>query len=307
MEQSGLAAGAALDGGPQGWMRANKHFVVAASILALATAAWFIAIKTKLIFPVKRPVPWAVGQQIGEDGRWLNLATRFGPFRMVENTDQAAIEQLGPGGGEIIYSSDVLEALGISGQLGKKELAERSSNWYVSRRYLDERKIEGKSVKGAYALWYLDLTYYTGSVDLVPHTPIACLQAAGRVITGESEVTFDVTVPDRWKAWWNGKVTFSRVTSESPRGQRNRSVDYYAFCLNGKPETDRLAVRRKLTYPWVPHCYFAKIQFAPRTNTEIDSIEEADRAAGEFVRHFLPEVLKGMPTPDDVEKLKSLK
>lgn len=319
MRQSVLADAAGPEEGAGGWVRANRHFLVAASVLALATTAWFIAIQTKLIFPNKLPVPWARfeivengqsrlwKQEVGSDSRWLNLAERFGPFRLVKDTDLPAAEMLGGVSGEIIYSDDVLEALGISGNLTEKQLAERKSNWYVSRRYLDERKVQGKTLTGPYALWYLDVTYYTGSVDRVPHTPMACLLAGGRVITGEKEIAVQVAVPDRWKPWWGGQVVFNRVTSESRRGGANRSVDYYAFCLNGKPESSRYAVRRTLTYPWVRHGYFAKIQFGPRTNADIDNPEEADKAAQEFIGQFLPEVLKGMPTPDDVEKLKSAK
>lgn len=294
-----------------GWTGDNRHFLVAVGVLVLATLAWFTAIQTRLIFPIKKPVPWAAfetvengqpvtwRQEISSDSRWTNLATRFGPFELLQGD---AAEQ-GKSRGEIIYSSEVLAALGISGKYDEKQLAARTGNWYVSRLYLDSRKT---STRDPYALWHLDLTSYTGSADLVPHTPEACLLAAGRQTTGREIVTFDVAVPERWKKWWDGKVKFTRITSELP-STKSRSVDYFAFSLNGSPETDRLVVRGKLTLPWVPYCYFAKIQFAPRTDADISDIQEADRAAEEFVRHFLPEVLKGMPTPDDVDKLKSNK
>jgi hypothetical protein len=298
------------------WVRGNVHFLVAAGILVLATAVWFTAIKTQLIFPVKHPVPWPAfeiavdgqsrlwKQEVSKDSRWTNLAAEFGPFHLVGEDDRLNGSPIAQSG-EIVYSDDVLSALGIASELNEKQLADRASNWYVSRLYLDRRKTGSNAYSSPYALWHLDVTYYTGSVDLVPHTPDACLLAAGRQITGRESVTFDVAVPDRWKKWWDGKVAFTRISSELPGAVKSRSVDYFAFSLNGRPETDRLVVRGTLTLPWVPHCYFAKIQFTPRTNADIADPKEADQAAEEFVRNFLPEVLRGMPTPDDVKKLKS--
>lgn len=294
-----------------GWL----HFGLASGILLLAILGWFTAIQTRLIFPIKRPVPWAAfetvekgqtvlwRQEVSPDSRWINLATQLGPYRRLQADDLP--NSRGKADGEIVYASEILSALAISGKYDEKQLAARAGNWYVSRLYLDTRKaLAGGGFEGAYALWHLDVTFYTGSVDLVPHTPDNCLQAAGRQITGRKVVTFDVAVPDRWKKWWGGKVEFTRIDSESSRN-KSRSVDYFVFCLNGRPETSRLAVRGTLTLPWVPYCYFAKIQFAPRTEADISDVQEADKAAEDFVRHFLPEVLKGMPTPDDVDKLKS--
>ena len=82
---------------------------------------------------------------------------------------------------------------------------------------------------------------------------------------------------------------------------RRRYVDYYIFSVNGQPVTDRLVVRRKLTYPWVKHCYFAKIQFGPAT--AIGDFEDADRAAQEFVSYLLPRALEALPTSQDVQRL----
>ena len=50
------------------------------------------------------------------------------------------------------------------------------------------------------------------------------------------------------------------------------------------------------------YAYFAKIQFNPVN--EIKDAEEARQATEEFLKYMLPEVLKALPMPEDIEKLK---
>ena len=98
---------------------------------------------------------------------------------------------------------------------------------------------------------------------------------------------------------WDGQVNFRRALFARGAG---KFVQYYVFSLNGRPETSWEVIRATLSLsPWMRHCYFAKIQFAPYG--PITHVEQTDRAAGEFARHFLPEVLKMLPMPDDIRKL----
>lgn len=295
---------------PHSGSRGNFHFLLAAGILVIATTAWYSVIQAKGWWPLKKPVPWPVREEVVDgkkavwrmevspDSRWLNMAADCPPFRKLQRSDF-------PDGdkdvdGEQIYNSSILSSLNISGSLTASQLAARSSNWYMSRLYVDTRKERGAS---SLPIWHLDVTYYTGSMDLVPHTPEACLLAGGRKVVDSSPVVFRTKVDGPWSRWWNGRVKFQRVVSVDTK-RNTRSSDYYVFSFNGRPETSRLTVRRELTYPWVKHCYFAKIQFVSRTGQYADQ-EASDKAAEEFAGSILPEVLKALPTPDDVERLSS--
>jgi hypothetical protein len=89
-------------------------------------------------------------------------------------------------------------------------------------------------------------------------------------------------------------------------------VQYYIFCLNGSPKSSRNEVRFALGSLFVKHAYFAKIQFAPlpavqqaggRLVYAIANPAQADQAVADFVKHFMPYVLKALPMPKDIERL----
>jgi hypothetical protein len=301
-----------LFGRAMAWVRANVHFVVAAGILTLTAVGWHTVIVVGGWFPMKVPVPWAAFEisqpdgtkvpwkaEISEDSRWINLAAEFPPYYRMAKKGELSEKADEATSGEVVHNSSILSSLNIPSSLTESQRKARVSNWYVSRFYVDNRTFEPGKRHTPYDVWHLDVTYYTGGVDLVPHTPESCLNAGGRQVVGSSEVRFTVHVPDRWKKWWDGKIVFRRVLSEDP-ATAEKSVDYYIFSLNGRPSTSWEAVRLKLSLPWVRHCYFAKIQFALRSSVE--DIPEADKAAEHFAQHFLPEVLKGLPTPDDVQR-----
>ena len=75
---------------------------------------------------------------------------------------------------------------------------------------------------------------------------------------------------------------------------------------------DRNEVRIMLGSLFVKHAYFAKIQFAPvpavqkvggKLRYAVPSPAEADQAAADFVKQFLPHILKTLPTAQDVARL----
>jgi hypothetical protein len=103
-------------------------------------------------------------------------------------------------------------------------------------------------------------------------------------------------VPEPWQ-----EVSFRRVLYSTYDEENNvllKFVEYYAFSMNGEPETDWKKVRLTLTLPTIVRCYYAKMQFSPRW--VVHDVESIDREAEVFVRSFLPEVLKALPMPEDV-------
>jgi hypothetical protein len=100
---------------------------------------------------------------------------------------------------------------------------------------------------------------------------------------------------------WGKKVAFTRA-GFGRRGVNGQIVQYYTFSLNGYNEPSWKKVRWHLaTSPWEKYCYFAKIQFAPIA--PVTDLAATDRAAEQFVREFLPHVLKALPSSSQVELL----
>ena len=249
-------------------------------MLAISSAGWGTGIRLLEWATHKEPVPWAKGVRIDPaTRRLLTLADQFGPYRMR------------PKNGEIVLDEPTLELLGIKTPLHDgARVARRSSNWYVSRVYRDS----GESAQRR--SWRLSVYYYTGGLDRVPHVPERCLVADGARWLDSRTVRFEAATGP---APWAGGVPFRRALFARRGG---KFVQYYTFSLNGRPECSWEVVRATLSLsPWMRHCYFAKIQFAPYG--EVANLEEADRAAARFAEHFLPEVLRALPMPPDVRRL----
>lgn len=274
------------------------HFWVAAVILASSWAGWDATCRRLHLAMIKEPVPWPTGVVVDTTNfRMVSFPTQLGPFEQLKTTDAS-----GQSLGEEILKDDILETLKIGTREDKNKVQRRSSNWYLSRIYRDTRKGE----QDPYSLWRLQLYYYTGAVDKVPHVPERCGVAAGATLIGN--LSHDVlvssfTAKDPWNAAKG--LNFRRAVFEVPDEQRlfhRQQVEYYLFSLNGRPETDWKTVRGKLSMSWdTKYCYFAKIQFSPLYS--IGDLAEADRKSSEFASYFMPSIIQTLPMPEDVEKL----
>jgi hypothetical protein len=96
-------------------------------------------------------------------------------------------------------------------------------------------------------------------------------------------------------------LTFEKLDPAS--GERRQFTQYYLFSCNGQPETDRDMVRLKLTALTLRYVYYAKIQF--NLEYDVNNPNQADKAAVEFLRNALPEILSQLPLAEDVDKLNS--
>lgn len=284
------------------WCRAERHFLAAAILLGTTAAGWNLAVSALRIYTRKLPVPWPEGVQVGEDFRCLSLPTQLGPYELagdgeLEQDKEGRPKLDGRPDGEVIFRSDLMETLKIGTSTDKANLPRRCSNWYFSRIYVNRGLPAGHPMR----LWHLDIQYYTGGVDAVPHVPDICLQASGARLVSTQEVT--IHVPQA-PAPWDAELTFRRAVYQPGGLDEARPItfaQYYTFSLNGNPESTREVVRLKLTNPFVRYAYFAKIQFSPRQ--AIRDLGEADEAARHFARFSLPQILKALALPYDVRRL----
>jgi len=283
-----------------GWV----HFAVAAGILAVTAFGFEYTIAALELVTQKKAVPWPEKPFrviVNPDTfRWENLPERVGNRYFLVEDGELNGEKDGVPDGEIVIKDDVLESLRIGSSLDEKRVGSRCSNWLSLRVYRDNTKPRGHPLR----YWRLDVYYYTGGLDTVPHVPEACLQAAGATPLPSGTISFNV--PAAQSPWGDGPLSFRRARFEVPdvRTSGTRQVvEYYIFSVNGEPEDSRNRVRLKLMDPFEPYSYFAKIQFGCLGQPSSD--KELDAAAEDFMNYMLPVIVRAFPTAEFIEKLKS--
>ncbi len=302
------------------WCGRNVHFTIVVTILALSAVGWYVVAAVGEVAFMKKPVTHPEGVEVdSETFRNVSLPKVFGERYVRAEDDDLHVPYGRPGDpddepdGEITLPDEVLEPLKIGTALDSSRIADRQCNWYVCRIYIDTNK----DVGDAFRIWRLNVYYYTGVRDQIPHVGEVCLAAGGATITGSSEIA--LTAPES-RPPWNEPVTFRRTewqTRDRTSQKTHNYVQYYVFSMNDEPVNDRNSVRWKLMWPWVKHSYYAKIEFGPhRPISEAASAgdeagqkanaaaqAEADAAAQEFARHFLPRVIDALPTRETIEAL----
>lgn len=277
----------------------DRHFVMAAGVLAAVTIGWNWAVAQLKWATRKEPVPWPQHVRVDNGCRLTSFPDRLGPFVLVTGDGEFTGASDGRPDGEIILGDEDLESLRINTALDQRRLGERSSNWYLARLYRDTRVT---SPQEPFRYWRLEVYYYTGGLDKVPHVPERCLVAGGATLLPSASGKVPMPAPSVPSPWDN--VSFNRTAYEfSDRLGLDvkRYVQYYLFSLNGMPENSWEMVRLELTKPWVRYCYFAKIQLAPLG--EVTDIAQADKAAGEFVNALMPAALSMLPMPSEIDSL----
>lgn len=255
-------------------LKQNWAFVLAVVLLALT----MVGIRMEN-WVEKEAVPWSQTVKVDHDYRMLSMPETVGSLVAIRYNDpnEALTEEL-------------VKALGMGVGRDPERLSQRKSNWYAIQRYVDKRNQQ---------VWQMELFYYTGIDDKVPHVPERCLAAAGAKVLGSDSLEWNLGAS---AAPWPEKVPIrrTRYLTQASSGER---VSYYTFSLNGKPENDWRMIRAYLAKPWVRYCYFAKIQIYPVGI--ITSTAAVDAAAQDVLRQCLPELLKLLPSAADVEALSS--
>jgi hypothetical protein len=267
----------------------DRHFLVVAAILLLCAAGWPILADQIGLFLEKHPVPHPPYTQLREDFRLQSFRKLLGPFEMVAGSDQA-------------IDKATLEELKMGTPLDKMRRQSGTSNWYLVRQY---QRVGADPRRDPYARWYVQIFFYNGGTDTVPHVPERCRTEAGfqGMVSDRTHLKLGRKAPP---AWTDGQgVPVQRVLYEQKlpdHWQVLQRVEYYTFAFNGVPTADWKQVRWNMRSPFISHAYFVKIQFGPSGAGSIEDPAEADRQAEAFMRYVLPEILKNLPTAQDVQK-----
>ena len=281
-----------------GGLLADRHFLAAAIILAASAAGWSVLVSAFHLATVKHPVPWPAGVVVNDEFRMTSLPERMGPYAFVtgdgvlDRNKDGTPHKDGVPDGLGLMSKETLNELRIGTGDDPGNLPLRRSNWFMIRTYEDTRL----PVNHPMRYWRLEVYYYTGGVDLVPHVPEICGKMAGADPLRTENMPLRLAQAPA--AWGTSELNFHKAVLLD----RDRELaQYYIFSLNGVPENSRTTVRLTLASPFVRHAYFAKMQFYPLYL--LPDSAEADGAAKEFASSFLPEVLKALPMPEDIRKL----
>lgn len=263
--------------------RLNVHFFVAVALTA--ATAWGVLVYRA---PEPRPIPWPDGVVVSENYRLMSLPENVGPFEALTEANA--------------FSDSDLKALGLGTSYDNDRRPQRCSGWYYHRRFVDTRA----AASSPYKIWQLEVYYYTGLRDNVPHVPERCLQAGGFEVLDRNAAKFQVPMA---RAPWGDGFDVRRVhyRLSDPSGlTKGEGAEYYVFSLNGAPEDKWEKVRANLSSPLVRYAYFAKIQFAPVAggSAGIKDTAEADAAAEDFLNYFLPMILRELPSSAAIEQLK---
>jgi len=181
---------------------------------------------------------------------------------------------------------------------------------YVFRDYLDTRHLSQKDrdaflkatpearekmredlkAVDPHALVKFAVTYYTGSVDTVPHIPDRCYAA-----DGFKPSTYDIVT---WPILPRGKAEnrntqvrlINFVDQIDSRHSRPRQVSYF-FQVDGQYEQDPLNVRTRLQNLFDRRGYFAKIELV----TDLAEPAEAASVMSDFLTSAMPDVERVLP------------
>lgn len=276
----------------------ERHFLAAVMILAAATVGWGWTMAALGWVTRKEAVPWPQAVVVDRQCRVISFPDRLGPYELVGDGVFDKVPDGRPDG-DLVLAADVLESLKINTAMDQMRVRERRSNWYLTRIYQDMRAERPVS---AFRQWRLEVHYYTGGLDKVPHVPDRCLVAGGATLLPSGSGRLEVAIPAGSAPW--DRLTFNRVGYEvADRIGLNirRYAQYYVFSLNGEPEGSWMMVRLKLGDPRMRYCYFAKVLVAPMG--EITDFDQADKAVQEFLGVFMPAVTAMLPMPEDLRAL----
>jgi len=274
------------------------HFYVAAGILAAAASGFHTAKETLGVVLVKSPVPPPARVRTREQ-RLVSFPETIGHYRLAGDGDleydkrtKKPVKDGKPDG--------ILELR--HEQLDEMDITKHPLNWYYSGLFVD-------TTPGPLRVFQINITYYTGTLDAIPHVPEICLRAGGGKVLSEDCGDVSVALPGMkppWDRFEIRRTAYGRYGKDDmplldSRGDPVKSAEYYVFSMNGKPTCSRTEMRLKLAWPLDKYCYYAKVQVAP-PRVEA-TLAEQDAACREFLREVMPVVLEYLPSAGDVEAL----
>jgi len=135
--------------------------------------------------------------------------------------------------------------------------------------------------------------------------PTNCIVAGGGTIISDQCGSVSMAIPSAAQPWDKIMVQRTAWLARDKNGVAHRYFQYYLFSLNGRPSDNRYQVREVLMHPLKKYCYFAKIQVAPLVADL--TAKENDEVCRDFLMYALPDILKYLPSEQDVRRLESSK
>lgn len=222
-------------------------FGVVAALLGVSAAALNATVARmevqfqKVAVPLRQPVA-AIPKDLGD---WVQLTLD----RPIEHEIEETL-----GTKEYVFRFYADRAVVPAARLAEFEGLDADAR--EQRCYALQRQYPGGVVK-------LALTYYTGSVDTVPHIPERCMVAGGFDPVNPQTLAWPV-FPDRPEGERDLGVRFIQFEQAADVGPSSAAVPMdvaYFFHVNGGYESDPITgVRLRLTDLTVRHAYFAKVE-----------------------------------------------
>lgn len=177
--------------------------------------------------------------------------------------------------------------------IGEDELQTLGTREYVTLRLVDRLKTPTDPTSVAEVF----ITYYTGKPDMVPHVPDECYLAGGFERVG-TPYTQDFTV--RRAGAKNDQLPVRIIQFRARRGELGELredrdfVIFYFFLTNDSYATTRNEVRLKLSNPFDPFAYYAKIEIRlmDQSLTRLASVEEGTPALAGVLEKLMPILLR---------------
>lgn len=208
--------------------------------------------------------------------------------------------------GDQVLTAEVVEELG--------------TNDYLNRTYLRDRHTPALSI---------DMAYYTGLIDSVPHVPDRCLVVGGfQILDGPHNIPleFDTSAyrrddksHKRAKERYRTTTFLHHLTAEpitvrmpvgdlelrltefqSPDNPDARIYAGYFFMANGVTTPNPLGVRQFAFDLTVKYAYYAKIQFTAIGPSDFDP-EDFVALVTDILPDLLPEIMRCLPDWSEVE------
>ncbi len=222
----------------------DRTFLITALVLLVsALGIDSLAKELKLNF-IRSPVP------LRKKLKYFNVDKMY-PYRLIH---------------QVTLDSEIVEALGTKDYL---------------QMIFDDTSIKSQDAPGKLVSFFV--TYYTGSLDQVPHVPDVCYQGGGYDPIGSDNTT--ITIPGIGLP--NDKLAvrllmFRNTKSFVPTDK----VVIYFFSVNGKFKATRSEVRLALADIRHKYAYFSKVEIA-FVGIQPDK-EKALRLTAKFLQKALP-------------------
>ena len=231
-------------GGVLSQVVSNRRFLAAGGFLILALVGWYVLVWWLGFALNKEPVPWPAGVEVDKEFMMTEFADMIPaiPPRYALLSSKSWNEHAISTRDAIPYlSEETRQELGVGRAADGPRRALRSSNWYMARKFGDLRVMDPQSARDPGMMpcpyWHLDVIYYTGAVDTVPHVPERCMISTGATPLGHKVLTWK-GLPENAMGWTEVKVVRSTFHLTDPQGRQSTIGQYYTFSINGHNESD---------------------------------------------------------------------